>query len=205
MVIIIIAALFMCGCATTQPSALPDVLPQLVYQSPLPAWPAAVPFGEVALDLKLRISTDGSVLDASFIPPTGNKEWDASAISEIRKWRFSPALADGRPVTLWIRQKLHVRFENPSIMSLAELVCSEQHLADSLYALLSSHASFDQLARTFSISGSREQGGVIGDTDLRTLPYRIRLEVADLHENEFTKPLVMGRNYVIYKRLARSL
>ena len=205
MVFVVIAALLLCGCASSEPSALPDVYPELVVQTPLPAWPAPVLNNEVSLQLKLRIARDGSVLYASFVHPTGYEEWDTMALAEIRKWRFSPAIVDGQPVAIWIRQQVRVRFENPDFMMLAELVCPEHGLADSLYTLLASHVPFDSLARTYSISSSRDKGGVLGETDLRTLPFNVRRELTTLRANEFTRPMVIGGQFVIYKRLPPSL
>jgi len=161
--------------------------------------------GEVTLQLKLRIARDGSVTYASIVPSTGYEEWDTLAVAEIRKWRFSPAIVDGQPVAIWIRQQVRVRFEDPDFMSVAELVCSEQHLADSLYTLLQLHVPFDSLARTYSTSRSRDRGGIVSKMDLRTLPIYIRRELSALHTNEFTRPMMFGGEYVIYKRLAPTL
>jgi TonB family protein len=202
---VVIAAFFLCGCASTQPSSLPDVFPELMVQTPLPAWPAPVLNNEVTLQLKLRIARDGSVLYASFVHPTGYEEWDTAALAEIRKWRFSPALVDGQPVAIWIRQQVRVQFENPNFMMLAELVCPENGLADSLYTLLSSKVPFDSLARKYSISSSRDKGGVLGEMDLRSLPFSVRRELATLRANEFTRPMVIGGRFVIYKRLPPNL
>ena len=78
-------------------------------------------------------------------------------------------------------------------------------MADSLYALLIAGASFDSLARQFSVSDSRDRGGIIGEIDIHTLPWHVSQKVATLRKGEITKPLKLGRQYVIYKRLPNGV
>lgn len=201
MVFILVAVFLLCGCATVQPTFTPDVFPQLIKQEPLPPWPFRTTEEEVALDIKIRISDDGSVRDVSFVTPTLSKEWNALALEKIRKWKFSPAIVNGHPAPLWIRQTIRLKFEEASYLRLAEIVCPDERTADSVYALLDAGAPFDSLASVFSISSSRAQGGLLGDVDLRTLPLSIRRELHRVRTDHFTSPLVLGRNYVIYKCL----
>ena len=202
MVFILIAAFLLCGCATLQPSEAPDTLPQLVRQEPLPPWPYRAPESEIALDIKIRIGSDGSVKDVVFLSPTVNKEWDSLALSKIRQWQFSPATVNGRPITLWIRQTLRMRFEEAAYVRLAEIVCPDRQVADSVYTLLDAGAPFDSLARIFSIAASRAGGGLLGEVDLRTLPLNVRHEIQRLSADHFSSPILLGRNYVIYKSLS---
>jgi TonB family protein len=201
MVLILIAALFLCGCATIPPVFAPDVFPQLVQQEPLPPWPFPSVDQEVALEIKIRIGSDGDVKDVSFLTPSLSREWNALALEKIRRWKFSPAIVDGRPVALWIRQTLRMRFEQAAYLRLAEIVCPDETTADSVLALLERGAPFDSLATVFSVSASRSQGGFLGDVDLRTLPLVIRHKLERLPTNDFSSPLSLGRNFVIYKSL----
>jgi hypothetical protein len=198
---ILIAVFLLCGCATVQPTYAPDALPLLIKQEPLPPWPFRTVDEEVTLDIKIRIGIDGSVKEASFITPTLSEEWNALALEKIRSWEFSPAIVNGRSVPLWIRQTIHIRFEEASYLRLAEIVCPDERTADSVYALLDAGAPFDSLARVFSTSSSRAQGGFLGDVDLRTLPLFIRHELQNVRTDHFTSPIFLGRNYVIYKCL----
>lgn len=202
MVFILIAAVLLCGCATLQPTDVPDTMPQLVRQEPLPPWPYRAPEAEVALDIKIRIGSDGFVKDVLFLTPTVNKEWDSLALAKIRQWQFSPAMVDGRPVTLWIRQTLRMRFEEAAYVRLAEIVCPDRQMADSVYTLLDAGAPFDSLARVFSVSASRAEGGFLGDVDLRTFPLNVRHQIQRLSTDHFSSPVLLGRNYVIYKSLS---
>jgi TonB family protein len=189
------------GCKSLELPEAPETLPQLVYQAPLPPWPESSLLRELRLDLEIYVGTDGLVRDAVLITPTVFSEWNRRALEEVRKWRFSPAMARGKPVPLWIRQTVRVQFEQPMVMVLAEIAVSEAALADSLHRLLESGVPFDTLARRFSVAASRELGGVLGEIDVRTLPNEVRRELVKLQEGEFSEPLVLGQRYVIYKRL----
>lgn len=201
MVFILVAVFLLCGCATVPPTFVPDVYPQLTKQEPLPPWPFRTTGDEVTLDIKIRIGADGSVKEVSFISPTLDEEWNALALEIMHRWQFSPAIVNGRPVPLWIRQTIRLRFEEASYLRLAEIVCPDQRTADSIYALLDAGVPFDSLARVVSISNSGAQGGLLGDVDLRTLPVSIRRELQRIRTDHFTSPLLLGRNYVIYKCL----
>jgi TonB family protein len=201
MVVILIAAVLLSGCATVQPSNAPDVFPQLIQQEPLPPWPFHAIEQEVTLDIKIRIGSDGSVKDVVFLTPSLSRDWNALALEKIRQWKFSPALVDGRPIALWIRQTLRMRFEEAVYVRLAEIVCSNQQTADSVYTLLDAGAPFDSLAMAVSVSGSRTKGGFLGDVDLRTLPLFVRYKLQKLPTNHCTSPISLGRNYVIFKCL----
>jgi hypothetical protein len=197
----LVAVFLLCGCATMEQTYAPDALPLLIKQEPLPPWPFRTRDQEVTLDIKIRIGSDGFVKEVSFITPTLSEEWNALALEKIRTWEFSPAIVNGRSVPLWIRQTIHLRFEEASYLRLAEIVCPDERTADSVYALLDAGAPFDSLARVFSTSSSRAQGGFLGDVDLRTLPLFIRHELQNVRTDHFTSPIFLGRNYVIYKCL----
>lgn len=204
MVFIVLAALLLCGCATFE---LPDTsysLPEVTYQPSLPPWPFHTDNASLNLTFKVHVSVDGSVNNALIESSSGSKEWDSLALAQVRKWRYSPALMNGQPTALWLRQSITLRFDKPLFMMIAELTCPERALADSLYAMLIAGASFDSLARQFSVSDSREHGGLVGEMDIHTLPIYISKEVGTLHSGEISKPLKLGRNYVIYKRLANG-
>jgi TonB family protein len=201
MVLILIAALLLCGCATVPQPYAPEVFPQLIQQEPLPPWPFPSVDEEVTLEIKIRIANDGTVKDVSFLTPSLSREWNALALEKIRQWRFSPAIVDGRPVALWIRQTLRMRFEPAAYLRLAEIVCPDETTADSVSALLERGLPFDSLATVFSIAASRSQGGLLGEVDLRTLPLAIRHKLERLPTNQCSSPLFLGRNFVIYRCL----
>lgn len=202
---VVAAIVLLASCKSLELPETPETLPQLVYQVPLPPWPVSTTHRELSLDLKIYVGTDGVVRDAVLMTPTVFREWDKQALQEVRKWRFSPAMARGKPIPLWIRQTVRVQFEEPLLMVLAEIAVTEAALADSLYDLLESGVSFDTLAKRFSVAASREQGGLVGEIDVRTFPSDVRRELVKLREGRFSEPLVLGQQYVIYKRLKQKL
>lgn len=205
MVFIVLAALLLCGCATFE---LPDPsysLPEVIHQSSLPPWPFHTDHASINLVFRVYIGLDGTVGRAQIETPSGSRAWDSLALAEVRRWKYSPALMNGRPTAIWLRQLITMHFDNPLYMKIAELACSEETAADSVYAMLVAGASFDSLARQHSVSDSRTRGGVLGEIDLHTLPLHISRQVAALHPGEYTKPLKRGRQFVIFKRVGSGV
>lgn len=70
-----------------------------------PAYPAMArrmgEEGEVLLDV--HVGPDGSVLEVRLRKSSGSRLLDQTAIETVKKWRFSPATVDGRPVAEWYR------------------------------------------------------------------------------------------------------
>ena len=205
MVFIVLAALLLCGCASFEPPNASYSLPEVIYQSSLPPWPFHTDRVSLNMTFRIHVAVDGTVSNAIIETPSGSNDWDTLALAQVRKWRYAPALMNGQPAALWLRQTITMHFDKPLYMKVAELTCPEETLADSLYTLLLAGASFDSLARQYSVSDSRTRGGVVGEMDLHTLPSRISKEVATLHKGEVTRPLRLGRQYVIYKRLANGV
>jgi TonB family protein len=202
--VLVIAAFILGGCATVEQAYVPDTLPQLIRQEPLPPWPFRTSADEITLDIKIRVGGDGSIKDVSFLTPSLNEEWNILALQTMRGWKFSPAIVNGQAIPIWIRQTIHLRFEEASYLRLAEIVCPDRRTADSVYALLDAGAPFDSLARVFSTSASRIQGGFLGDVDLRTYPLFVRRELRNVRTDHFTSPILLGRDYIIFKCLAAS-
>ena len=205
MVFIVIAALLLCGCATFEPPDASYTLPELINQVSLPPWPYAPSAVSLTFTFRVHIAADGSVRDAVIETHSGSNEWDSLAVAQVRKWLYSPAIVNGRPMSIWIRQTVSVLFEKPLLMRLAELVCPERSLADSVYAMLAAGAPFDSLARKYSSSLTREHGGIVGEVDIHTYPNRIRQELSHLRSGEITKPLTLGRQFVIYKKISNGV
>jgi protein TonB len=57
--------------------------------------------GEVRLDV--QVGADGQVLEVRLKKSSGSRLLDQTAIETVKKWRFSPATIDGRPVAEWYR------------------------------------------------------------------------------------------------------
>ncbi len=201
-VFIVIAALLLCGCASFEPPEGNYTLPELIIQASLPPWPYPPSVVALSFTFRVHVGADGSVKNAVIETRSGSNEWDSLAVAQVRKWQYAPATVNGQPRAIWIRQTVSVLFEKPLMIRLAELVCPERTLADSLYALLTAGAPFDSLARMYSSSLTRERGGVVGEVDIHTYPYRVRQELTNLRKGMITKPITLGRQFVIYKKIS---
>lgn len=156
------------------------------------------------LDTRMLIGTDGSVLAVHLENSSGDPAWDSLAVRRIKLWKFSPATMSGTPVRLWIKQRIVIKTEAPLIIALAELVVNDKALADSLYAVLSANGGskqFDSLVSLFSVSPSRAQRGNIGERDIHRYPSSAQPYLEHLSVNEFTPPLQIGNQFVIFKRV----
>ena len=49
------------------------------------------------VQLRLQIGNDGSVIDPRVVSAPGH-DYSVIALETVRKWRYEPALCDGRPV-----------------------------------------------------------------------------------------------------------
>lgn len=55
--------------------------------------------GEVRLDV--HVGANGNVLDVRLKKSSGSQLLDRTAIETVKKWRFTPATVDGKPVAEW--------------------------------------------------------------------------------------------------------
>jgi hypothetical protein len=61
--------------------------------------------------------------------------------------------------------------------------------------------NFDSLARSVSIAPTRAQNGRLGNVNIRSYPYHIQRELEKLTIGDITPPLLLGRSYLIFKRI----
>ncbi len=190
------------GCAATQTADMPEKMPQLIEQEPFPPVSTAFLANHAELDLRILVADDGSVLRAEVLNPTGDAAWDSLANLRMKLWKFSPAIHEGKPVTMWINFHAHVKCETPVLIGLAEIVCQSASVADSVYALLKAGEAFDLLASHYSISKTRMNHGDLGQVDVSRYGEKLRRVLSRLDENAYTEPLAMGDYFVIFKRSA---
>jgi len=202
LVFFIIIPLIALGCASTQPVDTADRLPHLVEQEPFPPLPDGLAQNRLSFDLRLQVAEDGSVAKGEILNPSGDPAWDSLALTKIKSWVFSPALHNGKPLTMWINIAARVKYEEPVLMRLAEIVCPSSEIADSVRGLLSAGKDFALLASSFSVSQSKDQGGNLGQIDICRYRDEVRKVLGDLSENEVSQPVEVGQKYVIFKRLA---
>ena len=200
-----LACAFACGCASTEPTEMPEKLPQLIEHEPFPPMSSTLLDNHPEFDLKILVAEDGSVLKAEFLNPTGNVAWDTLAIAKMKQWIFSPAIENGKPISMWINFRAHIKSEIPTYFRLAEIVCENASTADSVYALLRTGENFETLVSRFSIANSKENHGDLGHVDISRYGEEVKHVLAELKENAFTEPIALGEHDVIFKRLTEDV
>ncbi len=101
------AALFL-ALVHAWPAQAQEVVPPLPVEQPEPSWPGQFAAEhDVVVPVIATVSAAGLVDQAS-VEAGVSPEFDDAALAAVRRWRFRPALVDGRPVAAKIR--LLVRF-----------------------------------------------------------------------------------------------
>jgi hypothetical protein len=188
------------GCTAIQLTENSIQPPELVKSFPLPPIVSDMPGGRLKFTVMLLVLKDGTVGKVSLPESLYDPEWDSLAIHSIMKWQFNPALQDGKPVDLWLRQPLVVQFRDPIIRNLAGLISGTEREADSLYALLEHGLNFDTLLK-HAVQVSGERSSSIGAVDISVYARTLRGELLKLREGDVSRPLRIGNRFVIYKRL----
>ncbi|MGC8595370.1 MAG: TonB family protein [Candidatus Kryptoniota bacterium] len=194
-----IILLLLAGCAATRGTGTGLKPPELIEKTILPPLPSNVT-GELQLKLRLFIDENGNVVNVRLENPTGNREWDSMAVESIHHWRYTPAIANGVPIKIWISQTARVVSQAPHPIPIWEIVCETKEKADSVVDALRRGARFDSLAVKYSLDPSKNSGGFIGFLDIYQLPQSAWPFLMDLKENDFTPPVKVGMYYVIYWR-----
>lgn len=197
----LVLTFFYVGCAIFGQGSSDIVPPTLIQKTALPSPPPSVISSDFSLRIHLLISKEGDVLNAQLENSSGDAGWDSAAVKSILLWKYSPATLNGKPIQLRIFQVAHVVSASPVMMMISEIVLATHFEADSVYASLLAGTGFDSLARRYSISATAKMGGVIGSVDIHTFGEEIQNELQKLEVGQFTSPLRVGQNYIIYKRL----
>lgn len=202
---ILFLCLILLGCAgSTLPTYL-DQTPQLVETTALPPLPTSiVQQKQVILEVKLHVGADGSVRDLIWVAASRNREWDSLAAARIMTWKYTPASKDGKNVPVWVRQSVKVLTVEIETLLLAEIVSGDRATADSVYMMLKGGADFGEMAKKYSSSSTAERGGYMGKVSLSVFPLFVRDQISRLQDEEFTAPLEVGDNFVIYKRVRKG-
>jgi hypothetical protein len=201
-IMIFICLLFICsGCAIFQPEETNLIPPKLIKQTELPQLNVSYLNDSFEFDCYMVVTCCGDVEKVTLLTSSGDAEWDSLAEMSLMQWKYSPAIYDGHPVKLPVRNRIKVVFEEPKILPLAEIQLLNQKSADSVYTELLNGTDFALLAIKCSISQTKNLHGILGNVNIKHFSYDIRNALSNLEEGEFTKPLVFGDHFVIYKRL----
>ena len=177
-----------------------DKIPSVIYQEPLPPFPKEMKKQVNKLDTRLLISEEGKVLDVQILSSSANKEWDSLAIEKIKKWIFTPAILNNKPIKVWITQPIRISIKEPLILPLSEIVFDNASIAFQIYDSLLNGGDFNVFVQKYSISESKKDNGYIVLINIRNLDPEIQNSLEKLEENEFTKPIIYKGKYTIFKR-----
>jgi hypothetical protein len=200
--ILFLSLLFLMGCSSMQ-QMYEGTAPKLLIQSPLPPFPESLTRPVFELETVLFIMEDGTVGKTRMLKGSGDATWDSLALSSMRQWRFTPARMDNKPVGSWFHMQSTLRYANPQLMNLAEILCTTEDEADSVYNAIEQGQNFNELAMRYSVDPSREMSGMLGEVDINLYPENIRKPLNKLSINGYTKPLQYGDLYAIFKRLKK--
>ena len=177
--------------------------PQLLLKHPLPLLPESFSRLSFDLDIVLFILEDGSVSKARLLKGSDDASWDSLAVASIKQWRFTPARTGNQPFSTWFRLRTTVIYAKLQIMNLAEILCTTQEEADSVYEAIEQGHDFGELAMRYSVDPSREMKGMLGEVNINMYPEDIFGSLKKLDINAYTKPIKYGDLYVIFKRLEK--
>jgi TonB family protein len=198
--ILIICCIVWAGCSTGQPPEVSYILPQLIERTPLPALPINVGSQRIELAVKLKILENGTVGRASLLTSSGSADWDSLATNALKSWRFSPARFNGKPIALWVSQRIIVVPTDPEYIDIAAILCRSREQADSIHQALIEGEDWEKCSQRFSATplfqnerSRRVEINCYGDV--------IRKSLRRLSIGEFSEPLSFGDTFVIFKRV----
>lgn len=181
------------GCATQRNAY------QIIEKTDLPVYRGDAHETQLDLRVLFHVMEGGSVNDVRLLTKTRNSDWDAAVSDSLKKWRFSTPHPDS---TFWMSMNLRVIIVQSELMNIGELISENREPAQDLYNRLRSGTPFDQLvdeARSGVLPGI--WGRYKRDVNIEEYPMNIRAILRDLEAGTFTRPLRVGREYIIYKRL----
>lgn len=193
--------LFIAGCSIFKPDEPVVIQPKLIKQYSLPPLTQSIYSDHFEFLCEMLIDTNGNVERAKLLTGSGDETWDTLAVQSLLKWKYQPATFDGNPIKLLVRTKIRVVFTDPVFLSLAEIELTNILTADSLYKELQKGKDFYELAKKFSVSPSKVNNGVLGEVNIKLYSKNITSALYELKPGEFTKPLMYGDHFIIFKRI----
>jgi TonB family protein len=185
----VILIVLLIGCTVPRQVESVSEQPELLSMAPLPPLTSTLYTDGTKFNVLLHVLQDGSVEYVRMLGSSGDSEWDAEALESIKQWRFATPYREGQPVDLWFRQLIIVQIQEPVFMTIGQVTCSSQQEADSLYAFIRANGNADDLF-----------DHAIANVNIMQFPQRVRREIQNLSEGEFSAPMRLGDKYIIYKR-----
>ncbi len=195
-----LGVLLLLGCGAGRTTAPARDVSRLVSMTSLPPLHDNIRTPHLMLDVYFYVLHDGTVSDIKMMNSSGDPEWDRVAVDSMKQWKYAPNTGEYATSGIWLRNTILVQIQDPIIMTIGELVSDNSRTADSLYALLRAGEDFHKLAAQNGSDEPKRAGRFFEAIDLARYPPHVRTELSKLRINDFTRPIRVGDDYVIYKR-----
>ncbi len=192
--------LLLTGCAASYRETTPGPRTELISLTPLPPLTSRAMTYGVKLNVMFHVLPDGTAKEASLLNSSGDPDWDSLAVDSLRLWRFTPLTTEKEPRDRWVRYGVVIQVQEPIVMRLAEMVIPDPQRADSLFKLLMEGSDFESLGAKALTGGTEGTWKPPELVNIARYPGHVRDKLCSLRTDQFTEPIRIGLNYVIFKR-----
>ena len=180
------------GCAANREASTP------VETTELPVFEGDMETDYLELSVLFLLSEDGSVEDLQLVNSSGDARWDSAAVDSIKNWRFPPPSESEKK---WVRRTVRVEIIPAEIINLGELVFRSKNDADLMYSRLRAGGRFERMVReTQQGNAIAREGRFRAEIETTVYPIEISQMLMKLEEGEFSRPVQMNGEYIIFKK-----
>lgn len=170
----------------------------------LPVFQADMEVDELILTVVFQVNAEGEVKDVRLESTSGDSEWDAMAVDSLKQWRFADPPTDNDLVA--IRRDVRMEILTSEEMNLGKLFAHDEEEANVLYNRLRAGISFEQMIRQASEGSSPGKDGYfLEGVNTIDYPTRISKVLSELDVGDYSRPVSLEGDYVIFKRYGDRL
>lgn len=185
------------GCATQRDSQ------EIIQKTELPIYAGEPREEPIDLNVLFHVMENGSVADVRLLTKSGDKEWDRAVVDSLKKWRFTAHKSDS---SVWVSKKLNIHLLQSQIVNLGELVIKNEQDANVLYSRLRAGVSFQQLvSQALENSSDSIRGRYLNEVNTIEYPTHVSKILIELGEGDYTRPVQVDGEYIIFKRFGDNL
>jgi hypothetical protein len=196
-----IVIIVLLGGCVTQKKTPDESIPYPISMALFPILSDEIAVDEVIVTALFYVLADGSVDEVVLTNQIINPEWDAAAVDSMKKWQFSRLPSNMDPDGIWLRRVIKVQFEEPNIMDLAFITLDDSTVADSLYSTLNLRSNFIRLFDQSISHPFMYEFEIIRVQNIAKYPEHVRLELRKLKINNYTKPIRLNNQFLIFQRV----
>jgi len=167
--------------------------PPAPLESPAPEYPEAARKARIQgkVFVKMRLDLDGSVMEARVAKSSDNTDLDQAAVQGAKRYKFTPALYEGKPVRVWITMPFSFALKGQytlSVLGLCPFKVSSAVTRTTTDSLIAELAKFDNKS-WYSLVVDARRDSLLGDS----LFQHSELYDSPQYLAEFGKALGVGR------------